>query len=70
MDTASIIAGIDAEIERLSGVRNILSGPDGGFVAPRTVSHPKRKKRTLSPEAREKIAAPQRKRWAKQKAAK
>ena len=68
MDTASIIAEIDAELARFIRVRHVLTGHDGGFVAPRSVSKPKpkSKRRPMSAEAREKIAAAQRKRWAKQ----
>lgn len=66
MDTASIIAQIDAELEVLSRVRNILGGRDV-FSEPAT--KPLRKKRKLSAEARERIAAAQRKRWAAQKKA-
>jgi hypothetical protein len=69
MDTATIIADIEAELERLSRVRNILSGHDGGFVAPRKAAKPQPRRRTMSAEARERIAAAQRKRWAKQKKA-
>ena len=69
MDTASIIAEIDAELARLVRVRNVLNGHDGGFTAPRKTSTPHRKKRTMSAEGRERIAAAQRKRWAAQKKA-
>jgi len=67
-----ILAAIDAEIARLQEARNALAGMSGGkrrgrpsasALASKTI----RKKRVLSAEAREKIAAAQRKRWAKQK---
>ena len=67
-----ILALIDAEIERLTQVRSLLSSggmgvsrlgqPNGKSVA--------RKKHVLSPEARKRIADAQRKRWAAQKAKK
>jgi hypothetical protein len=61
-----IIAAVDEEIARLQQVRSILAG-GGGFPGP----FKKRRggKRTLSAEARERIAAAQRKRWAAQKKA-
>jgi hypothetical protein len=69
----SIVALIDAEISRLTQVRSLLAS--SGKVALKT-TEPKtkkaagktRKKRTLSPEARKRIADAQRKRWAAQKA--
>jgi hypothetical protein len=68
MDTATIIAGIDAELARLYRAKKILTSRDGS--APAAAPKPKRKKkRILSPEARERIAAAQRKRWAAQKKA-
>jgi hypothetical protein len=73
MAIENLISEIDAEIARLEQARALLSGgaspaakrgrPAG--VAPAT----KPAKRVMSPEARERIAAAQRKRWAKQKAA-
>lgn len=65
MDTQSIIAAVDQEIARLQQVRAILSGGGGGVPSPFRL----RRKRVLSPEARAKIAAAQRKRWAAQKRA-
>jgi len=67
MTTSDILAGIDEEIARLQQVRNLLAGGGGGFPGP--FSGKPRKKRILSKEAREKIAAAQRKRWAAQKKA-
>jgi low affinity Fe/Cu permease len=70
--TTEILAAIDTEIARLQEARNALAGlsgakrrgrPSASALATQTI----RKKRTLSAEAREKIAAAQRKRWAKQK---
>ena len=72
MTIANIIEELDAEIARLEQVRTLLSNgralrvgrlTSGSVVA-------SRKKRTLSPAARKKIAEAQRKRWAAQKAKK
>ena len=68
MDTATIINAIDAELETLVRVKNILGGHGSYFSASHAAIKPHRKKRTpLSAEARERIAAAQRKRWAAQK---
>jgi len=63
-----ILAELDSEISRLQEVRSLLtqSGPKPTTTKPAT----KRRKRTLSAEARKKIADAQRKRWAKQNGAK
>ena len=75
MAIESILIEIDAEIARLTQIRNLLA--NAGVVA-RNVAEPKSKKtpakskgkkpRVLSPEARKRIADAQRKRWAAQKA--
>jgi hypothetical protein len=58
-----ILAAIDSEISALKQVRAVLAATSrSGRKAKR--------KYTLSAEAREKISAAQKKRWAKQKAAK
>lgn len=65
MDTESIINQIDAEIGRLREVRAFLSGDKVAVkksVAP--AKKAKRRRRTMSPEARKRIADAQRKRWA------
>jgi hypothetical protein len=68
MEIAAIIAGIDEEIERLQQVRALLNG-GGGFPGP--FAKEARKKRVLSADARARIAAAQKRRWAaKRKAAK
>jgi hypothetical protein len=67
MEVTEIIAEIDKEIARLQQARELLSGGGGGVPSP--FSQRTRKKRVLSPEARERIAEAQKKRWAKQKAA-
>ena len=70
MNTEDILHHLDIEIARLQKVRFLLANqatptrkgrPLGSKNAP--------KKRTLSPEARAKIAAAQRKRWAAQRKA-
>lgn len=67
MDTATIIAEIDAELEVLNRVRNVLSGHDVFTRAPAAKSL--HKKRVLSAKARKAISDAQKKRWAKQKKA-
>jgi hypothetical protein len=68
VSTQDIIAAIDAEILRLQQARKLISGSAGTTRRGRPPADSARKvKRTLSVEAREKIAAAQRKRWAKQK---
>jgi hypothetical protein len=62
MQTSQILVEIDSEIRRLQEVRALLAGTSTKSTGPR-------KKRHLSAEARERIAAAQRKRWAKQKKA-
>ena len=59
MTTEAILAAIDAEIERLQNVRDLLTETTkGNTAAPR-------KRRTLTAAARKRIADAQRKRWAK-----
>jgi hypothetical protein len=67
MEMEGILAEIDAEIRKLEQVRAILTAKDGrpGTKAPAAG----RKKRWLSPEARARIAAAQKARWAKIKKA-
>jgi hypothetical protein len=66
MDTQEIIAQLDAEIARLQQLKGILSST----ATKAKLGRPKKAaKRTLSPEARAKIAAAQKKRWAKTKKA-
>ena len=76
MTIASIVKELDAEIARLQQVRALLSDRRyTGIASIATTGRPRgrksvaRKKRTLSPEARQKIAEAQRKRWASQKRA-
>jgi hypothetical protein len=76
MTIGNIIEELDVEIARLQEVKRLLSSTSRLAVngisgtrssATKTV---RRKKRTLSVEARKKIADAQRKRWAAQKAKK
>jgi hypothetical protein len=75
MDTTAIIALIDAEIFALQTARKALTAistpgtqaKHRGRPAKSAASAPKR--RTVSAEARARIAAAQKKRWAKQKRA-
>jgi hypothetical protein len=71
MTTKDMIAELDAEINRLQHARTLLASNSS---APRrrgrpasTIPSKRLGKRTLSPEARAKIAAAQRKRWAQAK---
>lgn len=74
METRQILQEIDAEIARLTQVRNLLAGSEGetsfryGANGAKPTGVP-RKKRVLSAEARARIAAAQKKRWAAQKKA-
>jgi hypothetical protein len=63
MNTTELLASVNSEIVRFQQVRALLAGNN------RSHSVQPRKKHKLSAEARERIAAAQRKRWAKQKAA-
>lgn len=74
MAIENVISELDLEIVRLTQARNLLVGDEGGASFSRSANGAKptgapRKKRVLSPEARAKIAAAQKKRWAKQKSA-
>jgi hypothetical protein len=73
MGINEIVAALDDEISRLQQVRSLLAGTKGtvtnkatsfAFGANQAKPH---KRRHLSAEARERIAAAQRKRWAAQK---
>jgi hypothetical protein len=70
--TTEILAALDTEIARLQEARNALAGLSGAKRRGRPSAsalgnQTNNKKRVLSAAAREKIAAAQRKRWAKQK---
>jgi topoisomerase IA-like protein len=65
MNTPELLSSIDSEIVRLQQVRSLLAGRDGHV----RLGRKPRMKRTMSAEARARIAAAQRARWAKQKKA-
>jgi hypothetical protein len=72
MQIRDIIAGIDAEIDRLQQAKAVLANAASDGYSTRTTrssSSASPKKRTLSPEARSRIAAAQKARWAKVKRA-
>jgi len=70
-----LVTALDEEIARLQQVRGLLLGGGAArngrsaasFAYGANAGAPVRKRRTLSAAARAKIAAAQRKRWAKQK---
>jgi hypothetical protein len=66
MNITELVSAIDSEIAILQQVRALLAGQDGHTS--RTVK-PAKKRRVMSADARARIAAAQRKRWAKQKKA-
>ena len=75
MGLNEIVAALDAEISRLQQVRSLLVATKGSvtnaatsFAFGANQSKP-RKRRHLSSEARERIAAAQRKQWSAQKKA-
>lgn len=67
MELSNIIREIDKEIERLGQARGILSSMGDTPQQERTARKPGRKRRHMSEEGRRRIAAAQRKRWAKMK---
>jgi hypothetical protein len=66
MTREEIVAAIDEEISRLEKVRDLLRHSSGGKLSS-VSAQAAPKKRFLSPEARQRIAAAQKRRWAKQK---
>ncbi|MBT9330488.1 hypothetical protein [Paracidobacterium acidisoli] len=66
MTREEILAAIDEEISRLEKVRELLQSAGGAKFT--SFGNRPHKKRYLSPEARARIAAAQKRRWAKQKA--
>ena len=69
MDSKSIIAALDAEIQKLKEARAVLGqvGESYGIGSQPDKVKKRRKKRKLSPEGRARIAEAQRKRWAVKK---
>ena len=78
MPSTELLLAIDQEIERLQRARDLIASTDqpqkrrGRPPASTngTKPSPVRKKRTLSPAARARIVAAQKRRWAKQRAEK
>jgi hypothetical protein len=64
METQGILAQIDVEIGRLQQVRAILTGTGTNDHKNKIAAKSAPKKRQLSPEARARIAAAQKARWA------
>lgn len=69
MEVDQILQELDSEIARLTEVRHLLAGHASPRKPGRPAGRPAKKKRVLSAEARERISAAQRKRWAAQKKA-
>ncbi|MGA7884400.1 MAG: hypothetical protein WCA44_01565 [Acidobacteriaceae bacterium] len=69
MSREELIAAVDEEISRLQKVRALLQSDGGSRVSTSSFGNRPRKKRVLSADARARIAAAQKRRWAKQKAA-
>jgi hypothetical protein len=68
MSREQILTAIDQEISKLQQVRKLLQDSGGSKLVSKYSSGGKaRAKRVLSPEARQRIAAAQKRRWAKQK---
>jgi hypothetical protein len=65
MKTDDIIAQLDAEISRLQQAKALLNGTTAKRSSASDGASKPAAKRVLSPEARAKIAAAQKKRWAK-----
>jgi hypothetical protein len=71
MQTTELIAAIDAELSRLQQAKALLSGTTVKHGPGRSAGAASSTKRVLSPEARARIVAAQKARWAKvRKAAK
>jgi hypothetical protein len=68
MSREELIAAVDEEISRLEKVRALLQSSGGSRISSTSFGNRPRKKRVLSAEARARIAAAQKRRWAKQKA--
>ena len=69
MTREELIAAVDEEISRLEKVRALLQSTGGSRISTSSFGNRPRKKRVFSAEARARIAAAQKRRWAKQKAA-
>jgi hypothetical protein len=64
MKTEEILSSIDAEIAVLKQVRAILTGTEAADGRSPKAGGKRRKRKKMSAEARAKIAAAQKKRWA------
>jgi hypothetical protein len=69
MTREELVAAVDEEISRLEKVRALLQSSGSSRIASASFGNRPRKKRILSADARARIAAAQKRRWAKQKAA-
>jgi hypothetical protein len=69
MTREELVTAVDEEISRLEKVRALLESTSSSRFSASTFGNRPRKKRVLSADARARIAAAQRRRWAKQKAA-
>lgn len=69
MTREELIAAVDDEISRLEKVRALLQSTGGSRISTSSFGNRPRRKRVLSADARARIAAAQKRRWAKQKAA-
>lgn len=67
MSREQILAAIDEEISKLQQVKKLLSTSGGKLASGFTGAGKPRAPRNLSPEARARIAAAQKRRWAKQR---
>jgi hypothetical protein len=67
MSREQILAAIDEEISKLQQVRKLLQSAGGTRLVSGLTGGKPRAKRVLSAEARQRIAAAQKRRWAKQK---
>ena len=69
MSREQILKAIDEEISKLQQARKLLQSSGGSKLVSGLSSNGRktRTRRTLSPEARARIAAAQKRRWAKQK---
>jgi hypothetical protein len=67
MSRESIVAAIDEEISKLQQVKKLLQSSGRSKLVSGLTGGKPRAKRVLSPEARQRIAAAQKRRWAKQK---
>jgi hypothetical protein len=70
MDTSALLSSIDSEIATLRQARALLANQHGRGPRAAKPAKPAKKKHTMSAAGRARIAAAQRRRWAKLKAKK